>query len=270
MHCVSCQSPVTPGGRYCSYCGAPVKPRLVAASALRLFSVVGLAGLLVLALVPGLQRLEARVPRQQPRQPPAPRSPTPTTPTSVVTPHGRASRHRCARHRRAGHARADRRPRLHGAGQDRGEKATSIVAPHRRLPPPDACQQVDNFEVANLQDGDFATAYRVKGSGVGRQIRLRLAAPTRITEVGLVPGWAKVGCDGADLFRQHRTVARVRWTFDGGKSVEQAFNAAPDLQVLAVDVVTKNVTVRILATNPPNGINMTAVSEIRLSGVASA
>ena len=65
-----------------------------------------------------------------------------------------------------------------------------------------------------------------------------------------MPGWAKVdGCDGSDLFRQHRTVARVRWIFDGGKIVEQAFNAAPDLQVMPVDVVTKNVTVQILATN---------------------
>ena len=37
-----------------------------------------------------------------------------------------------------------------------------------------------------------------------------------------MPGWAKVdGCDGSDLFRQHRTVAKVRWIFDGGKVVEQ-------------------------------------------------
>ena len=37
-----------------------------------------------------------------------------------------------------------------------------------------------------------------------------------------------------------------------------------------MDVVTKNVTVQILATNPPNGINMTAISEVRLSGVPPA
>ena len=73
-----------------------------------------------------------------------------------------------------------------------------------------------------------------------------------------------------DHDRQHRTVARVRWIFDGGKIVEQAFNAAPDLQVMPVDVMTKNVTVQILATNAPNGINMTAISEVRLTGVPSA
>jgi hypothetical protein len=256
---------VPPGGRYCSYCGAPVKPGWWR-PLLRLFSVVGLAGLLLLAsfqVYNGLKR-EYRDSSKA-----AARTTEPTTTTSVVT----TTAAPAATVAPATAAPATPAPTAPPASTVLAKtvvKATSIVAPAPTPPAPDACQQMDNFEVANLQDGDFATAYRVKGSGVGRQIRLRLAAPTRITEVGLVPGWAKVGCDGADLFRQHRTVARVRWTFDGGKSVEQAFNAAPDLQVLAVDVVSTNVTVRILATNPPNGINMTAVSEIRLSGVASA
>jgi len=150
-------------------------------------------------------------------------------------------------------------------------KAASIVAPAPTPPATNACKQTDTFDVGHLQDGDFSTAYRVKGTGVGREIRFRLVAATRITQVGLVPGWAKVdGCDGSDLFRQHRTVARVRWIFDGGKIVEQAFTASPDLQVMPVDVMSKNVTVQILATNPPNGINMTAISEVRLTGVPSA
>ena len=33
---------------------------------------------------------------------------------------------------------------------------------------------------------------------------------------------------------------------------------------MPVDVVTRNVIVQILATNAPNGIDMTAISEVRL------
>jgi hypothetical protein len=146
--------------------------------------------------------------------------------------------------------------------------AASIVAPRPTAPQADSCQQVDTFSAKNLQDGDFSTAWRVKGNGVGKLIRLRLAAPTHITQVGLLPGWAKVdGCSGADLFRQLRTVSSVRWIFDGGKSVQQQLAATPSLQSMPVDVVTRNVTLQILGTNPPNGIDMTPISEIRLGGV---
>ena len=111
----------------------------------------------------------------------------------------------------------------------------------------------------------------MKGDGVGRQIRLRLASPTVITEVGMVPGWDKIdGCDGGDLFRQHRTVAKVRWIFDGGQVVEQELSPSRTLQVLPVSVTTRNVIVQVMATNEPNGIDMTAISEVRLGGTPTA
>jgi hypothetical protein len=150
-------------------------------------------------------------------------------------------------------------------------KAARIDASQPTAPFENACGQAFPFDAAFLQDGDFSTAWRVRGDGVGRQIRLRLAAPTLITEVGLVPGWAKVdGCDGGDLFRQHRTIAKVRWIFDGGQVVEQEFTPASGLQVLPVSVTTRNVLLQILATNEPNGIDMTAISEIRMGGTPTA
>jgi hypothetical protein len=147
-------------------------------------------------------------------------------------------------------------------------KAERIVARKPTAAATNACGQVDTFDTAFLQDGDFSTAWRVKGAGVGQKLQLRLSAPTRITQVGLVPGWAKVdGCDGSDLFRQNRTVAKVRWFFDGGNYVDQDLSPAPDLQTTAVDIVTRNVILQILATNAPNGFDMTPISEIRLGGL---
>ena len=154
------------------------------------------------------------------------------------------------------------------AGADRGRRSRSSrpARSRRRVRPPpytNACGEAYPFDASYLQDGDFSTAWRVKGEAVGRQIRLRLAAPTLITEVGMVPGWAKIdGCDGGDLFRQHRTVAKVRWIFDGGQVVEQELSPERTLQVLPVSVTTRNVIVQILATNQPNGIDMTAISEV--------
>ena len=269
MHCVSCHSPVPPGSRYCTYCGAPVKPT-VWRPAVRLLVVAGLAGVLVLAgsqVYNGLKRehrdaVEAAARASGPTSTIAIEGPTDTSAPPTTAAPVTASPATPA---------PTPAPPPPTALATKVITAASIVAPAPTPAFTDACKQTDTFEVAHLQDGDFSTAYRVNGSGVGRQIRFRLAAPTRITQVGLVPGWAKVdGCDGSDLFRQHRTVARVRWIFDGGKIVEQAFNAAPDLQVMPVDVMTKNVTVQILATNAPNGINMTAISEVRLTGVPPA
>jgi hypothetical protein len=150
-------------------------------------------------------------------------------------------------------------------------KAATIRAARPTAPFQNACGQAFAFDASFLQDGDFSTAWRVRGNGVGRQIILRLAEPTLLTEVGVVPGWAKIdGCDGGDLFRQHRTVSKVRWIFDGGAVVEQDLSAAPDLQVMPVNVTTRNVTMQIMATNEPNGIDMTAISEIRLGGSPTA
>ncbi len=145
-------------------------------------------------------------------------------------------------------------------------KAVSVIASRPTRALVDACKQQETFAAANLQDGDISTAWRVRGSGIGRAIILRLAAPTHLRQVGLVPGWAKVdGCNGTDFFRQNRTVSSVTWTFDHQVRVTQNFQDSATMQMLPVDVVTRTVTIRILATNPPAGSNTTPISEIRLA-----
>ena len=259
MHCVSCHHPVEPGGRYCNYCGAPLRPSPWRPTA-RLLVAAGLVVVLVVASLQvyrGLERdrelreaatlagptttlVTVPAPSTAPAPTPPPTPVPPTTPAPTVAPVSVV-------------------------------KAATIEASRPTPPFTSACGEVFPFDASFLQDGDFATAWRVKGDGVGRQIRLRLAAPTLITEVGMVPGWDKIdGCDGGDLFRQHRTVAKVRWIFDGGQVVEQQLSPTRTLQVLPVSVTTRNVIMQVMATNEPNGIDMTAISEVRLGGTPTA
>jgi hypothetical protein len=247
---------VSSGDRFCNYCGAPLKPGPWRPTA-RLLTTLGLVAVLVLATRQVYQGLEAEYGDEAVE---ASATLPSTTTTAAVLPTSVA---------------ALAPTTLPPPTVPPTRPPTPIVKAERiqaNRPTPDstnACQQVDTFSTDNLQDGDFSTAWRVRGTGVGQRIRLRLSAETRVTQVGLVPGWAKVdGCDGADLFRQHRTVARVRWQFDGGAVVEQTLTPTASLQVVPVDVVTRNVTLRIMATNEPNGINMTPISEIRVGGVA--
>jgi hypothetical protein len=248
---VRCHNRVEPGTRYCEFCGAALKPSPWRPTA-GLLIFAGLIAVLVIASTQVWRGLheEEKVAAAAPPTTTTTLPPTSTTAAVVLQPTTVAA---------TAPVTQPPAPPI---------QAVQILAGRPTPPAQNACKQVDRFDATNLQDGDFSTAWRVKGAAVGQQVRLRLNGPTHVTQVGLVPGWAKVdGCDGADLFRQLRTVARVRWVFDGGKSVEQALNAAPDLQLQVVDVVTRNVTMQILATNQPNGTNMTAISEIRLGGV---
>jgi hypothetical protein len=260
VHCVSCHHPVEPGGRYCNYCGAPLRPSPWRPTA-RLLVGAGLVAVLVVASLQvyrGLERdrelreaasLTSGTTTTQVTVTTSSAAPAPTPPPTPVPPTNPA-------------------PTVAPVSVI---KAGTIEASRPTAPYTNVCGEAFPFDASFLQDGDFSTAWRVKGDGVGRQIRLRLAAPTLITEVGMVPGWDKIdGCDGGDLFRQHRTVAKVRWIFDGGQVVEQELSPERTLQVLPVSVTTRNVIMQIMATNAPDGIDMMAISEVRLGGTPTA
>ena len=53
-------------------------------------------------------------------------------------------------------------------------------------------------------------------------------------------------------------------------ALSQTLSPQRTLQVLPVSVTTRNVIVQVMATNQPNGIDMTAISEIRLGGTPTA
>jgi hypothetical protein len=150
-------------------------------------------------------------------------------------------------------------------------KASSIVASAQSGTSRNNCGEVTSYDVANVQDVDWNTAWRVKGDGTGQTVTLTLPGPTRLTQVGLLPGYAKVDpCNGAARFPQLRRITKVAWIFQDGSRVEQAFAELPETQMMPVDVVTNVVTVEIAGTTPPGSIDYTPISEIRLIGWPAA
>jgi hypothetical protein len=132
---------------------------------------------------------------------------------------------------------------------------------------------VTTFTAANVSDGQFDTAWRVAGDGVGQWIELSFAAPVKVSEIQLVPGYAKVDpLSGVDRFAQNRRVVRVRLELTDGTTVEGRFAERPELQPVRVpDIVTTSIRISILETTAPgavDGRDFTPVSEVVVMGTA--
>lgn len=133
----------------------------------------------------------------------------------------------------------------------------------------DAAGNVVRYSARNVLDGDPETAWRVEGDGAGVRFRLTLPASAHLTEVGLIPGYAKVDPDdGTDRFYQGNRILLARWTFDDGTSVDQRFDDEPTMQRQEVDAVTKEILLEILEVRRGDaGYDLTAISDVTVSGV---
>jgi hypothetical protein len=154
------------------------------------------------------------------------------------------------------------------AGESSLVQIAAVVASAQAPDASDSCQRPVSYQPINVRDNDPSTAWRVSGDGVGATLTLTLPANTHLTQVGLIPGYAKRDpCIDVDRFSQLRRITKVRWTFDGGKSVEQTFKDRPDLQSIDVDATTKTVTVLIEATTTEAPqLDFTSISDVRLLG----
>lgn len=115
----------------------------------------------------------------------------------------------------------------------------------------DASGDVVTYSVQNTVDGDPTTAWRTPGSGVGETITFEFAeGPVVITEVGLIPGYAKVDpVDGTDRFFENRRIRAVEWAFDGATTQGQAFSEDPTVQFTEIaSVPTESITLTIMET----------------------
>jgi hypothetical protein len=132
----------------------------------------------------------------------------------------------------------------------------------------DAAGDTVSYAPANIVDGDAQTAWRVAGDGQGVILTLTMPGPTHLTEVGLIPGYAKVDPNnGVDRFRQERRIKEARWRFDDGEVVEQRLADRPEMQHTTVDVTTTTVTVEFTTTRPGDpDYDYTPVSEVSLMG----
>ncbi len=119
-----------------------------------------------------------------------------------------------------------------------------------------------------MLDGDPSTAWRVEGSGLGAAVGIRLPAPARITQVGLIPGYAKIDpASGTDRFAENRRIRAVRWHFSDGTVIGQRFQDRAAMQRIAVSVTASWVLVEIVATLPGDPAHdYTAISDVSILG----
>ena len=125
-----------------------------------------------------------------------------------------------------------------------------------------------SYGPSNVFDGDMTTAWRCDGSGAGDTLHVALGGPTRIGEVGLIPGYAKTDpASGADRYRENNRISQVRWRFSDGTTVVQRFDPSPNrrsMQAMRIPTVkATGVTVTVVSTvSGPR--DTTAISEVRL------
>jgi hypothetical protein len=143
-----------------------------------------------------------------------------------------------------------------GAGEPAGpaaELSTGAAASASSTAPDnvDAAGNPVSYSADNMVDGDPQTAWRMPGDGRGETVTLTLAGAAHLTQIGLIPGYAKVDpSNGIDRFPENRRVREVRWRFDDGTTVEQRFSDSPRMQWTAVDVTTSSVTIELLSSRP--------------------
>jgi tRNA A-37 threonylcarbamoyl transferase component Bud32 len=134
----------------------------------------------------------------------------------------------------------------------------------------DAAGNPVTYLPANVIDGKVDTAWRTPGNGRGESITLIFDNPVNVVRIGLIPGYAKTDPEtGANRFFQDRIITQVACQVPGLPDTMKRFRAAPVPQFVAIDALTPQITVKILGTTAPHGLDYTAISEIYVYGSAS-
>ena len=117
-----------------------------------------------------------------------------------------------------------------------------------------------SYTAADLYDNNLSTAWRCDGSAVGQTVTFVLPSNTRVAEVGLVNGYAKVDpTSGAVRYGEYRRITQVSWTFDDGTSVQQSLtDGSQAAQRLRIPTETSGtVRLTIQATTVPGSTSAT-------------
>lgn len=134
----------------------------------------------------------------------------------------------------------------------------------------DSCGQPTSYRPANVLDGQFDTAWMTVDNGGGQYLEFTIAPGAQLTQIGLVPGYAKQDpCSGSDRFRDMRRIVEVRWTFDGGNPITQTLDPeSPTMQTIAIAATTPSVVrLTITATTDVGtaGFDYAPISEVTLA-----
>jgi hypothetical protein len=249
MHCLTCRHPLAETDRRCPYCGAAVRPppwrravRSVVFAGLALVLVVGAGNLFAAARDHGdavtAHRSQQRV--------------SVGTTTTV----GLATMRTVV-------------PTATTVPNAAPITPTQVLATAQAVSGRDGCGQAITYDASFTIDGNAATSWRTKGDATGQRLEYTLPAATRVLQVGLIPGYAKVdACNGADRFLQYRRILSVRWTFDGQNPVDQNLSEKPSMQTTGVDVTATRVVLEILRVTDGPQLDWTAISDVVIAGVA--
>jgi hypothetical protein len=174
------------------------------------------------------------------------------------------------------------------AGKDKGSSeeqapegddltaSASVAVPAAAPDNSDVNGEVVTFAGGNLLDGDPTTCWRVAGDATGSVLTFTFPDPVTLTEVGLVNGYARTSVDDAgqsyDWYHGNRRVLSADWVIEG-QTYAQDFTDTRKVQSLPLESV-QTTEVQLLLTSvslpgpAPIGRDYTAVSEVRLTGVA--
>jgi len=248
-YCPKCRTVALPGERRCIACGARFRP--IGFSAVIYLALLIALVMALVAGIGGLWRAADERGKAEAAKDAAPKPPRVTVPVSATVPHDTTV------------------PVTAAPGPPQPVVPVQVVASATAGASRNNCGETVSYDPKNVIDGDPATGWRARGDGTGQTLTLTLPGPTHLTEVGLLPGYAKFDpCTNVDRFKQLRRVTKVRWTFDGGVSVEQPFADKAEIQVMPVDVATGTVTIEILGTTGKATIDYTPISEVKLTGRA--
>jgi len=146
-------------------------------------------------------------------------------------------------------------------------EGVQVTASHTAPSSTDAAGHPVSYLPSNVVDGDVQTAWRVPGDGHGETVTLIFDGPVDIVKVGLIPGYAKFDPEtGANRFEQDRIITTARWLIPGMPPVIQRFKPRPVPQFVRVSATASRITVEILGTTEPGGLDYTAISEIYVYG----
>ena len=154
-------------------------------------------------------------------------------------------------------------------------RPTSIVASATAPSGVDAAGTRTSYDAALAIDGNPTTAWRAPGDARGVTLTLQLPAGTVVTEIGLLPGFAKVDpADGSDRFVQNRRVRAARYRLSGTAG-ETAFDArfADERRVQFTPVgrtPATTIVIEIVESSANPVRDFTAVSEIEVRGSATS
>lgn len=142
-------------------------------------------------------------------------------------------------------------------------------------PAPDNAGNQVTYVADHVRDGNPATAWRVVGAGVGAALELPLDGERTVTEVALIPGYAKtdpVRRQGqtSDRFTENGRVTRVRWEFDGGRAhVQDIPSPTRDWARSTLEEPVRTASVRLVVEQSRAGTRRgptTAISEVQVVG----